>query len=144
MQELYWLSVIGKIGGVATVFMVLSVAVAIIATAHSITMDTDESGEKYRFDFPYTTKTNSKAVENHIAEVKRDKHVTKLALRISIPVAVVSLIGFMFIPTTRQLYAIYGIGSAIDCVKADSTATQLPHKAIVALDKYLEKMGEND
>lgn len=144
MQELYWLSVIGNIGGVATVFMVLSVAVAIIATAHSITMDTDESGEKYRFDYPYSSKRNPKAVENHIAEVKRDKHVTKLALRISIPVAAVSLIAFMFIPTTRQLCAIYGVGSVIDCVKADSTATQLPHKAIVALDKYLEKMGEND
>ena len=48
--------------------------------------------------------------------------------------------GFLqiFIPSTKELYFIYGVGETIDYIKSNDTARQLPDKAIQALDKWLE------
>lgn len=48
----------------------------------------------------------------------------------------------VFIPTTKDMYTIYGVGGTIDYIKSDSVAKQLPHKCIVALDKWLETQTE--
>lgn len=52
------------------------------------------------------------------------------------------LIAQAFIPTTKQALIIYGVGGTIDYVKSNETAKQLPDKAIIALDKYLEDINE--
>ena len=51
------------------------------------------------------------------------------------------LIAQTFIPTTKQALIIYGVGGTIDYVKNSDTAKQLPDKAIIALDKYLESIS---
>lgn len=51
------------------------------------------------------------------------------------------LIAQAFIPTTKQALIIYGVGGTIDYVKSNETAKQLPDKAIIALDKYLESIN---
>jgi hypothetical protein len=48
-----------------------------------------------------------------------------------------------FIPTTNQALIIYGVGGTIDYVKSSDKAKQLPDKAIIALDKYLESINED-
>lgn len=49
-----------------------------------------------------------------------------------------------FIPTTNQALIIYGVGGTIDYVKNSDKAKQLPEKAIIALDKYLESINEEE
>ena len=50
----------------------------------------------------------------------------------------------MFIPSTNQALIIYGVGGTIDYVKSSDKAKQLPDKAIMALDKYLESINEEE
>jgi hypothetical protein len=47
------------------------------------------------------------------------------------------------VPTTNQALIIYGVGGTIDYVKNSDKAKQLPEKAIMALDKYLESINED-
>lgn len=47
-----------------------------------------------------------------------------------------------FIPTTNQALIIYGVGETIDYIKSNEKAKQLPDKAIIALDKYLESINK--
>lgn len=54
------------------------------------------------------------------------------------------LIVQVFIPTTNQALIIYGVGGTIDYVKSNDKAKQLPDKVIIALDKYLESINEED
>ena len=61
------------------------------------------------------------------------------------------IIGFIsmllgcFIPSTKEMYAIYGIGGVIDYVKGNEKAKKLPDKVIDALDKYLdEQKGDKE
>lgn len=67
----------------------------------------------------------------------------KKALKISLFTFISSLIINIFIPKTNEAYIIYGIGGTIDYIKSDSVASKLPHKAIIALDKYLENINNN-
>jgi len=58
-------------------------------------------------------------------------------------VGIFLLIAQAFVPTTKQALIIYGVGGTIDYVKGNDTAKQLPDKAIIALDKYLESINED-
>lgn len=44
-----------------------------------------------------------------------------------------------FIPTTRELYVIYGVGGTTDYLKENSTAKQLPDKYIKVLNKWADE-----
>ena len=70
---------------------------------------------------------------------KRFKVVTKYILPMAV---IISMLGAMFIPDTKSLYIIYGVGGTLDYLKENKTAKQIPDKAILALDKYLnEQLG---
>lgn len=56
-------------------------------------------------------------------------------------VGIFLLIAQAFVPTTKQALIIYGVGGTIDYIKSNDTAKQLPDKAIIALDKYLESIN---
>jgi hypothetical protein len=58
--------------------------------------------------------------------------------------ALVGILGVVFVPTTKEALVIYGVGGTIDYVKQDTVAQKLPHKAIIAIDKYLESINNND
>ncbi len=73
---------------------------------------------------------------------KRFKVVTKYILPMAV---IISMLGAMFIPDTKSLYIIYGVGGTLDYLKENNTAKQIPDKAILALDKYLnEQLEDND
>lgn len=57
----------------------------------------------------------------------------------------ISMLLCCFIPSTKEMYAIYGIGGVIDYVKGNEKAKKLPDKVIDALDKYLnEQKGDKE
>lgn len=63
----------------------------------------------------------------------------KKGFKISIIALICLLIIRIFVPTNKELMAIYGIGGTIDYIKSDSVATHLPSKAIKAIDLWLDE-----
>lgn len=57
-------------------------------------------------------------------------------------VLVSSFLGILFIPSTEQLYMIYGVGGTIDYLKDNPTAKELPDKCIKALDTWADNLNK--
>ena len=60
----------------------------------------------------------------------------------TIAALIFGILGVIFIPSPREVYAIYGIGTVIDYVQDNQTAKGIPEKAIKAIDQYLEQYNE--
>jgi hypothetical protein len=50
----------------------------------------------------------------------------------------ICMLGVVFIPSEKQLYAIVGIGGTLDYLKDNDKAKQIPDKVIDAVYKYLD------
>lgn len=50
----------------------------------------------------------------------------------------------VFIPSTKNLLIIYGVGGTIDYLKENKDANKIPDKCIKALDKYLDDALKED
>ena len=115
MEELYWIT---RLDGINTLFFVLAGvtgAFGSIMFACSIDDDSDLA-----------------------------RGIRSILKRYFIPIFVIGILGCIFVPRTKEAYIIYGVGGTIDYVKQDSTARQLPHKAIIALDKFLDTTTEDN
>lgn len=53
-------------------------------------------------------------------------------------------IAFIFTPSEKDMFMIYGIGGTIDYIKSNETAKQLPDKCIQALDKFVDEYMLNE
>ena len=63
--------------------------------------------------------------------------VKKWALRLILPLCI-SIVGFIFVPSRNDIYAIYGLGGTIDYIKSNDKAKQLPDKVVDALNRYID------
>ena len=122
MSELYWLNVLGNLNGFCRLLIVLSIIAFVVCVVfYFVSKDED-------LYFPLTS-----------------KYIAKLIMFILLPILIISTIGNTFIPDTKTLYVIYGVGGTLDYLKENKTAKQIPDKAILVLDKYLnEKLEDND
>ena len=120
MTELYWLSRLDTIHGTFLVMLMLSVILVCVTGLAKLAMGKDA-------DNPDCFDDESIIIYRFVKKFK-----------LWVIIMVFSLLGTTLIPRTNDAYIIYGVGSTIDYVKKDSIAKQLPHKAIIALDKYLE------
>lgn len=68
----------------------------------------------------------------------------KKVFKYSIFVFVFGIIMAIFIPSTKNLLIIYGVGGTIDYVKENKVANKIPDKCIKALDKYLDDVLKED
>ena len=122
MSELYWLNVLGNLSDVCRLLMVLSI-IAFVVCVIFYFMSQDEV-----LCFPLNSKSIAKFIRFTL-----------------LPILIISTIGNTFIPDTKTLYVIYGVGGTLDYLKENKTAKQIPDKAILALDKYLnEQLGDKD
>ena len=121
MSELYWLNVLGNLNGFCRFFMVLSIIAFVVCVIfYFVSQDEDL--------YSLTSKSIAKFIRFTL-----------------LPILIISTIGNTFIPDKKTLYVIYGIGGTLDYLKENKTAKQIPDKAILALDKYLnEQIGDND
>lgn len=62
--------------------------------------------------------------------------------KIVFPIFLLLLFINAFIPSTKQAYTIFGIGGTIEYLKDNKTAKQLPDKAVLALDKWLDSVSD--
>ncbi len=126
MSELYWLNVLGDLKGFSALVMLCCFGALVFCVVAFCCM----YGEEDSLNMPFTCKSIIKFMKFRL-----------------LPVFIVFLLGTIFIPDTKALYIIYGVGGTLDYLKENKTAKQIPGKAILALDKYLnenEQLGDND
>lgn len=117
MSELYWLGVLGSLHEFGVVVAILSGLVLLFV---SIFVTIPRIDNEYDFS------------------------KEKKAIKYSLVSFFISLLVCMFIPSTKSLLIIYGVGGTIDYVKENKVANKIPDKCIKALDKYLDDALKED
>ena len=125
MNELYWITRFYSINGTIGTILVLSIIVAICAFI-SFNCGIHDS------DFEHDDRVRSIC--------KKLINITKISFIITI----ISTIVFIFTPSQKEAYLIWGFGGTIDYLKENPTAKQIPDKCIKLLDKWVTDELEND
>ena len=121
MNELYWITVLGKISFVSvSIMIVLAIVWTVIIIGFIVTSNDSE------YDY---TETRGKL-----------KSISK---KLVLPTIIFLLLS-IFIPSSRDLMAIYGVGGVIDYVQKNPDAKQLPDKYIKVLNKWADNELKND
>jgi hypothetical protein len=120
MNEIYWLTRLGVMGKACEVVSILGIVVLVVGVLILPLL----------FDILDDNEDAKKGV--------------KKAIRTSFVIWIVGLIGYIFIPTQKEMVMIYGLGSTIDYIKSNDKAKQLPDKAVDALTKYLEDINKDE
>ena len=138
MNTLYWLTVLGNIGSFSAVGVGFFIAVCIISLLQKM-VDDDKNliKQKSQDRKPILT---FKKLNYHDDNAKLDKKVCKA----SIIGMFVSLTLCVLVPSKKELYAIYGIGSVLDYAKSSKEVKKLPDNAVKALNVYLENIQKRD
>lgn len=115
MSELYWLGVLGNLHNFCVALAFLA-AFAIFAVGFWLILSYDDEV------LPFIKKV----------------------FKYSIFVFMFGTIMSIFIPSTKNLLIIYGVGGTIDYLKENKDANKIPDKCIKALDKYLDDALKED
>ncbi len=119
MNEIYWLQRVGALSNLFCVILVVSIIVFCVSI------------------FVYFISAEDGDLDN----------VAKRAIKfvkISFVTLVIGALGGTFTPTTKEMYAIYGIGGAIDYIKSNDKAKQLPDKCVDALTRYVDSIEKEN
>ena len=120
MNEIYWLTRIGTIGDACVAFIFIGLFALIIGAIFTpLIIDTCDDGDWW-------------------------KGVFKKASKVLIILWIISLIGYFFVPTKKDMVVILGIGTTLDYIKSNDKAKQLPDKVVDSLTKYLEDTNKED
>ena len=120
MKEIYWLQVIGNAGEITTCILIFATFASVLLTLGFVTYDAYDE------------------------EQKRQYELIKRSMKYAFITLFISAIGFVFIPSNKQMLAIYGIGGTIDYIKSNDKAKELPDKVVDALTKYLDEICDNE
>lgn len=117
MSELYWLSVLGSLNDLGEAILVLSIFVGVALGFWIFLCSTDN------LEFsPFIKKT----------------------FKGSLFAIVLGAVMTTFIPSTKNLLIIYGVGGTIDYLKENKAANKIPDKCVKALNKYLDDALKED
>ena len=117
MNELYWLT---RVGNINTFFFILFIVSIIVLVIYAVI-----------FLFAYIDDK-----EDGIKAFKK--------LKIAIISTIASGTICCFVPITKEMLMIYGIGGTIDNIKSNDTEMQIPDKCINALDKFIDEYVNED
>ena len=132
MWDLYWIQRIGAIN-------IACIPVFIVSLIATISL----SASYYYHITNYIEYRCCRSYGNTAVEAKGYAKICSKLLKITIPVTVISLIGLVFVPTTKEAYMVWGVGGTIDYLKSNETAKKLPDKAVKALDKWADSFLES-
>ena len=82
-----------------------------------------------------------------IIDVIKENNITDQAKKVVKTFAVifiVGVIGSIITPSTKEMYAIYGLGGTIDYIKSNDKAKQLPDKCVDALTRYVDLIEKDN
>lgn len=117
MSELYWITVLGKIGNISEVFAVIGGVASVFLTIAYIASACDDD--------------ESKSI---IRKIRNTAYI----------IFCVNLVLTLLIPSKKDLYMIYGVGGTMDYLKSNPTARKLPDKYIKAFDKWVDQITEDN
>lgn len=60
------------------------------------------------------------------------------------PTTIIITLLFIFTPTTKEAFAIWGVGGTIDYIKSNEKIKELPDKVVNTLDLWINNYLEND
>ena len=116
MEELYWITRLDNIYIFLRGVVIVSVFTTILSIAGEVASNVNKDDICYKRYHRY--------------------------FKYSICALLFSIIGMIFIPSTKDAIAIYSIGGTIDYIKDNNDVNQLPDKCIKALDTWLESLNE--
>ena len=114
MSEIYWITRLDSINGALVLFAIISLIVAFTAIIIWAIEDSYDDGL-----------------------------LIKRAIRTSAAIFVTSILGLVFIPSTKDMLLIYGAGGSIEYIKNNDVVKQLPDKCIQAIDALLNEYIED-
>lgn len=120
MKEIYWIQVIGNVGEITTGVFIFAIFALVLLTLAFFTHDVYDE------------------------EQERLYQLIKRSMKYAFITLFIAAIGFIFIPSNKQILAIYGIGGTIDYIKSNDKAKELPDKVVDALTKYLDEVCDNE
>ena len=115
MNEIYWMTIVGKL---STALMVVWIVALIIVLGMLFVLA---------------------ASEGDVIDDEDSAHVFFKWLKRFVVCGVIAAMASIFIPSTKEMLLIYGVGGTIDYIKTNDTAKQLPDKCIKALDRFADK-----
>lgn len=116
MSEIYWIS---RIDAILTVVGIVCTISAVVLVSMGIMSLVD------REDDLMPKEVKSKAVRR-----------SWLILIIVVPI-------LMFVPSSKEVMAIWGIGQTLDYVQDNETFQQLPDKCVKALEAWVDSLAED-
>jgi hypothetical protein len=69
---------------------------------------------------------------------ENQKHKLRRSANYSVITLIIGLLLWIFVPTQKEAFLIYGIGGTIDYIKQNPTARKLPDKCVNALDRWAD------
>lgn len=119
MSTLYWITILGNLNILGQVLLAI---LLIVASSTGI--------------FGMVNSQDGKCDD----EVKKALKIAKKCLLYSI----IPLLMVTFIPSEKQLYTIYGVGTVIDYTKNSKEVQKLPDNAVKALNVWLENVNKDN
>lgn len=119
MSDLYWLTVVGNLNDLFVILLVLIGIIGVFALVIAMFAHIDGNS-------------------------KRTEKVFLILRNYALPSFIVLLIANTFVPSKKDLYFIYGIGTTIDYLKQNPEAKQLPDKVIHALNEWVDNIVSDD
>lgn len=119
MEEIYWITRMDNIHSALVTFLCVSVASTIVSIiGYFITKSLDEDeGEWVNFG---------------------------KFLKYAVPSSLILTLLLVFIPTTKEILMIYGVGGTLDYVQSNEKIQQLPDKVVDAIDLFIDDYLPND
>lgn len=132
MSEIYWITVLGNITNVVSALLIVSILILVICIAIQFTAS----------DYVDTTD------EDQMRNLKEDQmwnlKAVKRVMTSSLVIGLISLITFVFVPSKKDLYLIYGAGNVIDYCQGSPKVKELPDKAVETLNTWLDMVNEEE
>ena len=112
---IYWMTVIGNLSTVLTLVWIVALVIVLVMLFVLLISGDD------------------------VIEDKNDALTFFKWLKRFVVCGVIAVMASIFIPTTKELLYIYGIGGTIDYIRVNDTAKKLPDKYIKVLDRFADK-----
>ena len=120
MNEIYWITRFGSLHCLGIAMFWISLMIFIVFWFASIMTD-DWTGEDCCDE--------------------KQKHKLRRNANYSVITLIIGLLLWIFVPTQKEAFLIYGVGGTIDYIKQNPTARKLPDKCINALDKWVDSLN---
>lgn len=79
----------------------------------------------------------------YVADEFEDKRLLKAVIGSFVVTLFASLV-VVFVPSTKDMLMIYGVGGTYEYIKDSDTAKEIPDKCLKAVDKFLDEYIEED